>query len=784
MKTIRGLWRSAQLAGGFLAAAALVWAGSESLASLARSYRESATASKRGALRAQLTRFAAAHSKDSDGALARLALGISAYEQRDFASAAADLEAARTRLPKLSDYLNYYLGAALHQGGHYAEAAETLAAIQSAPIASPLAGKALVLEARARTVLKTPQEAIRLLKQAYADLPQPDADMALAMAYESAGDQPNAVIYYQRVYYRYPSSDMAGQAGAALMNLRSALGQAYPPATARQMLDRADQLTAAHDYIRARSEYEALLPQLGGLERDQARVRIAETDFLRGSIQAACQSLRSLGLSKSEADAERLYYIAECGRRLGDDGEMMDAVKRLEHDYRESPWRLKALITAARKYLLINRPDQYAPLYRAAYESFPKDVTAPSCHWKFTWSAYLERASEAEELLKQHVERFPDDVTASASLYFLGRLAEARKDYEDARAYYDKLNARFPNYYYGVLARERLAQPRVVAAKPSPKITEFLAGIPFPTNRRVGSQGTPSAETRLRISRAQLLKSAGLAEMAESELRFGVRHDGQPQWLAIELARFGTAPHERLRYMKSAVPDYLSMPLSGAPAGFWELLFPLPYRADLMRNARLHNLDPFVVAGLIRQESEFDPHALSHKRAYGLTQVMPSTGRQIARRVGVRRLPNRALFQPSTNLKLGTYYLRSLLDQWGGKWEETLASYNAGKSRVDDWLTWNHYREPAEFVESIPFTETRDYVQAVLRNAALYRELYEKQALVRVADADDSPSAAPARKARARKVSSRSTAARKAKPGTRRKAQSANRATGSGNSRT
>src|SRR6185295_854108 len=82
------------------------------------------------------------------------------------------------------------------------------------------------------------------------------------------------------------------------------------------------------------------------------------------------------------------------------------------------------------------------------------------------------------------------------------------------------------------------------------------------------------------------------------------------------------------------------------------------------------------------------------------------------------------LFQPTTNLRLGTTYLRSLLDQWGGKWEQTLASYNAGKSRVQAWITWGDFREPAEFVETIPFTQTRDYVQAVLRNAAAYRRIY------------------------------------------------------------
>jgi soluble lytic murein transglycosylase len=143
-----------------------------------------------------------------------------------------------------------------------------------------------------------------------------------------------------------------------------------------------------------------------------------------------------------------------------------------------------------------------------------------------------------------------------------------------------------------------------------------------------------------------------------------------------------------------------------------------------MRNARERDLDPYLVAGLIRQESEFNPQAVSSAKAYGLTQVRPATGRQFARTSGVTRVTTGVLSQPVANLKIGCSILRSMLDHQGGKVEQTLAAYNAGPQRVVEWMGWSTYREPAEFVESIPFTETRDYVQAVLRNAEMYRRLY------------------------------------------------------------
>jgi soluble lytic murein transglycosylase len=161
-----------------------------------------------------------------------------------------------------------------------------------------------------------------------------------------------------------------------------------------------------------------------------------------------------------------------------------------------------------------------------------------------------------------------------------------------------------------------------------------------------------------------------------------------------------------------------------APREFWQYFFPMPYRPELVADAQAHYLDPYLVAGLIRQESEFNPDAVSPANADGLMQVRPGTGAEFARAAGIRSFTARMLFQPEVNLKIGTAIFRSMLDKNGGSMEQTLAAYNAGPNRLAEWLTWSTYREPAEFIESIPFTETRDYVQAVIRNAEMYRRLY------------------------------------------------------------
>jgi soluble lytic murein transglycosylase len=105
-------------------------------------------------------------------------------------------------------------------------------------------------------------------------------------------------------------------------------------------------------------------------------------------------------------------------------------------------------------------------------------------------------------------------------------------------------------------------------------------------------------------------------------------------------------------------------------------------------------------------------------------QLLPQTGKLVARQEKLKRYSPTQLFTPTVNLQLGTRYFRGMVDQFGGSFEYALAAYNAGSDRVEEWMGQGKYRDQQEFVESIPFTETREYVQAILRNAAVYKQLY------------------------------------------------------------
>jgi soluble lytic murein transglycosylase len=178
--------------------------------------------------------------------------------------------------------------------------------------------------------------------------------------------------------------------------------------------------------------------------------------------------------------------------------------------------------------------------------------------------------------------------------------------------------------------------------------------------------------------------------------------------------------------LKRAVPGYFTAEIPQIPRPVWEGLFPRPFWDELKRDAMANQLDPHLVASLIRQESEFNPSAISHANAMGLMQLLPSVGKGLAKEMKIRHFSPDDLLVANTNLQLGTRYFKHMVDHYGGQVEYALAAYNAGEDRVDDWRKNGQFKDIEEFVESIPFRETREYVQAIMRNAILYKLLYSK----------------------------------------------------------
>jgi soluble lytic murein transglycosylase len=189
------------------------------------------------------------------------------------------------------------------------------------------------------------------------------------------------------------------------------------------------------------------------------------------------------------------------------------------------------------------------------------------------------------------------------------------------------------------------------------------------------------------------------------------------------------------------------------------VIFPLAYWDSIKRYSAQHDLDPYVMAALIAQESTFDPQIKSAANAWGLMQIVPTTGRRLARAVGVRRFSIATLTNPEINIRMGMLYFSDLVRQFGGTYY-ALASYNAGENRVIKWKAERQGLDEDEFIDDIPFPETQNYVKRILGTAEDYRRLYGNGSTTPAAISTLSPARASAKA----KAAAARTAAKKKTP--------------------
>jgi len=457
---------------------------------------------------------------------------------------------------------------------------------------------------------------------------------------------------------------------------------------------------------------------------ERPAVQIALADALRHSGQSrdARKILESIPDSTPEINAARLFNLGEIARGSNDDDTFLRIVDQLRLNYPTSSWLEQALLSAGNIYLLRRDYDKAIDSYRELQQRFPNGGRASYAHWKVAWlNLRQSRNTEAGKNFEEQIALYPTSSEVPSALYWRARLAEEDGDPAMARAYYQKLSQRYRNYYYGDLARQRLAKLKISSDPVHYALLDHVP--PINASDKITADEVPT--DNLQVQKAELLANGSLLDFAVRELRSAADKE-KGNWLASEVARLY---QDAGRYdmaidaLKRAAPNYFALDLPSLPRSYWEGLFPKPYWFDLKRYSSARALDPYLVASLIRQESAFNPSAVSRANAVGLMQLLPKVGKGVARQEKLRRFSTQQLFTPAINLQLGTRYFRTMVDKFGS-FEYALAAYNAGSDRVQDWLGQGKYRDPQEFVESIPFTETREYVQNILRNANVYRQLY------------------------------------------------------------
>ncbi len=679
-----------------------------------RSMAQQLNAGRSAAAYSGVLGYANSHTGEAS-ATAWLAIGHAYMLDKRFGDAYNAFRQAAQRGEALDDYADYLGAQAALQGGRGSDAYALLDGFAKRHPGSIFASNAPVLLANAYLQQNDPEGALRVLGQ-QANTPlasHADFRYAQARAWQLAGSTNQAAAMYRSLYTLLPLSYEATQA-------RVQLQQMGTPLTATEHKIHADQLYNAKRYADAADEYHSIQnnPSLSPSDRDALDIYAAVCDLKLKRLSK--REAEGLPQTDDDSAALKLYLLAELARSANDTNQHGNLVGQLTQRYPRSRWTEEALYSAGNMYLIKHEYGTAASYYSQLVSLFPRSTYGPSAHWRAGWLSYRTRNyPEAARLMDEQITRYPTGIETPTALYWRGRMYEEQEhNLPQAANYYRTLAASFPNYYYAMLSRQRLSvlgqQPVVAAAAPlasvrGPQVPDLIDTLP---------------ENDTHLIKARLLANAALNEYIAPEIQASPTSS---QWGTLAQADIYTSFGEYVRAlqaMKRSGASYFAYRVEDVPERYWKLLFPTPYWNDLTANASRNGLDPYLVASLIRQESEFNPGAVSHANAYGLMQMLPSVGKSLAKKDGIKKFATNDLLQPPTSLRLGTMYLRQTIDRFGGQVEYALAAYNAGDTPVRLWMSANDYRDMAEFVEAIPYTETREYVQAILRNREMYRAVY------------------------------------------------------------
>jgi soluble lytic murein transglycosylase len=651
--------------------------------------------------------------------------------------------------PDLADYALFTLAEHHYEKKQFAEAIGLYQRLTSSCPSSILAPRAYLRMAQALFDAGSFREAAAVYEKTLQDYSRTDqaveAAIGLGRSYAAAGDLPASVRAYRDASIHYPAIDRDEEIGKALAALKER-GGFIPNFTADELVVRGRNLFRALRYDRAVEAFR------GALEADPAHPQKADillrsgiALFHLGKRPEAASTLESL-LKANLPDcrcAEALNWLGKSYSRLGLREEAVETYQRLVRTYPESEWAGDALFLSGNVYRDANDVRTAIKYYRRLVEEYPDSSRADSAIWWQGWAFYSAGDyRKAVQTLQELVIRYPRSFLVNQALYWQGRAVERTGGREKALGYYRRVVSRGPYTYYGYRAQERLGTGElpVVAVADELRAEDDATddgnlppgiepeedepeGPPVWTDEVVAALSAyPSYRKTLELMYLDLKKEAAAELWSLQDLmpkRFGAL-------LGLSKAFFELGDfHSSLLVVLRNFDRQLERPSSRLPDDLWLLAYPQGYWQSIMAAARRQGVDPYFVAAIIREESQFRIDALSPAGARGVMQVMPATGEWIARLTGLRDFDRAKLFEADTNISMGTWYLAHLMKRFKGDLVLVSAAYNAGPEAVAGWIGKSGpAAEKDAFVERIPFMETRGYVKKVLRNYAEYRRIY------------------------------------------------------------
>lgn len=665
-----------------------------------------------------------------EAALAHFLRGYLRLQAKDYANASALLsDASIVANSALGDYAFYQRAQAFQESGQSELAEKTFRLLAKTYPTSLLARTAALQAAGAAFLRGNYQTAVNDL----ATLVENDDATALKLkadALEKLGRTGEASNALRQLYFDAPQSAEAGQVAVRL----AALGSSTGPTDATQLRRRADKLFGNGLFVLAGQTYEQLARQFPAAANDDFWLKAGASYYKGNAFNAALNALANVRARTPKLLSEAHYYTGASHLALRNEAQALNSLNELRRIGPDSPYIAALLLSLGHSYEKRSLTAQAAAYYEQMTRQFPAAPNADDAHFWLAWRAHQAKDyATAARLLREHLALYGNTTDNRGKAAFWAAVdAERAGDKARALTLYRALLKRYGAGWYGINSERRislLVQAGVQPLDPAKDLllTKAIAGL---------QEITVTVETlkdndRERLEKAEQLVLVALHQSALNELEAARANALTSPLINLRIAqiyRLRNEPVAAINALKRPYPDYAQTLPEEMPRQVWEVFYPLNFWPAIKEQAKLRHLNPYFVAGLIRQETIFNPQARSRANAFGLMQLLPSTGQLVARRysVGGGRITVADLYNPLLNLRLGAGYLEQLVGEFG-RLEYVAAAYNGGPSRVARWLRELPSAEIEEWVESIPISETRLYVQGVYRNMRQYQRLYDEQ---------------------------------------------------------
>lgn len=642
--------------------------------------------------------------KSTDLAHRSFVRGMAALRMDKFEEAAALLAEAEQKSPMIADYAALYQAEALLKLKRYpAAAAKAASGLNSFPSSKTVRRTEKLLAdifyeaADYKGALKLYQS---FMEKYSSGGDAVDAGYKSARCREELGDAAGALPIYRSIWLNSPASSLAVKSQERLKQLESpALKVA--PYSAEELLKRAYTLYA-------QGEYSASLKTLEMIPVEPSSQAVSNRVDLRSGMaryrlrqykQAELQFIKAAASTLQGVRSEARFWLAKCLERQDFKERALALYLELAAEGRKQEFADDALSEAAGLKRSLGQYPEAARLFEQAarFPSGSKNVAGSI--WNSGWCRYL--AGEYQAAADAFKGLLADENQREKALYWLGRALEKKGD-ANAASNYHTLLEEYPAGFYATWHREQkgLKDSREPLGNRDP-----LAELPLPAG----------------FEKPRLLASLGMLEEARGEMAAARKKNGEKKWQFPSLVRV----YLEMRDYGSAISLFMqNRPVvwEKATLPLWTAGYPRAYSELISQNAALNGLSEGLVYALIRAESAFTPAIKSGAGAIGLMQMMPATAKMTAREKGYFN-PQR-LTVPEFNIRLGTKHLHDLMKEYDGDVVYMAAAYNAGSGALGRWKKNYKGLEKDEFIESIPYQETRDYVKKVYASSATYRQLY------------------------------------------------------------